>query len=57
MLVAPDALDRLVAQLWATSAGGNMNLLLGFTVLAFKRYLDITLVGHRCSPYGDTITR
>jgi hypothetical protein len=57
MLVAPDALDRLVAQLWATSAGGNMNLLLGFTVLAFNRYLDITLVGHRCSPYGDTITR
>jgi hypothetical protein len=46
MSVAPDAWDRLVVYLWAASAGSNMNLLLGFTVLAFNRYLDITLVGH-----------
>jgi hypothetical protein len=49
MLVAPDAWDGLVAHLCATSAGNNMNLLLGFTVLAFHRHHDETLVGHRCS--------
>ncbi len=49
MPVAPDAWDRLVAHLWAISAGGNMNLLFDFTVLAFHRHHDIALVGYRCS--------
>ena len=49
MIVAVDALNRLVPHLCAVSAGGNMNLLLGFTALAFHRHHDETLVGHRCS--------
>jgi hypothetical protein len=49
MLVAPDAWDGLVAHLSDSSSGGNMNLLPGFTVLAFHRHHDETLVGHRCS--------
>jgi hypothetical protein len=47
MIVAPDALNRLVAHLGESSMGGNMNLLLGLTVLAFHRHNDIELVGHR----------
>ena len=47
MIVAHDALNRLVAHLCESSAGGNMNLLLGFTVLAFHRHNDIAVVGHR----------
>jgi hypothetical protein len=47
MLVAPDAWNRLVMHLCAASPGGNMNLLLGFAVLAFHHHNDIPLVGHR----------
>ena len=47
MIVAVDAWNRLVPHLCAFSAGGNMNLLLGFTALAFHRHHDIVLVGHR----------
>ncbi len=46
MIVAVDALNRLVPHLCAVSASGNMNLLLGFTALAFHRHHDIPLVGH-----------
>ena len=49
MIVAHDALNRLVAHLCESSTGGNMNLLFGLTVLAFHRHNDIELVGHRCS--------
>src|ERR1019366_6497504 len=47
MIVAPDALNRLVAHLCESSMGGNMNLLLSFTAWAFHRHNDIGLVGHR----------
>jgi hypothetical protein len=47
MIVAVDALNRLVPHLCAVSAGGNMNLLFDFTVLAFHSHHDIALVGHR----------
>ena len=47
MIVAVDALNCLVPHLCAVSAGGNMNLLFDFTVLAFHRHRDIVLVGHR----------
>jgi hypothetical protein len=47
LIVAPDASNHLVAHLCAASAGGNMNLLLGFAGLAFHRHHDIALVGHR----------
>ena len=47
MIVAPDALNRLVAHLCESSTGGNMNLLLGLTVFAFHCHNDIGLVGHR----------
>jgi len=50
MIVAVDALNRLVPHLCAVSAGGNMNLLFGFTVLAFHHHHEIALVGHRRSP-------
>jgi hypothetical protein len=49
LIVAHDALNRLVAHLCESSTGGNMNLLFGLTVLAFHRHNDIELVGHRCS--------
>jgi len=47
MLAATDAYNRLIAHLSNSSRGGNMDLLLGFTVLAFHRHDDIVLVGHR----------
>jgi transcriptional regulator with XRE-family HTH domain len=47
MIVAVDALNRLVPHLCAVSAGGNTNLLFDFTVSAFHRHHDIALVGHR----------
>jgi hypothetical protein len=47
MIVAVDALNRLVPHLCAVSTGGNMNLLFDFTVLAFHRHHDKVLVGHR----------
>jgi hypothetical protein len=34
-----------------------MNLLLGFTVLAFHRHHDIALVGHRCFSTWSILTR
>ena len=49
IIVAPEALNRLVAHLCESGTGGNMNLLLGLTVLAFHSHYDIGLVGHRCS--------
>jgi hypothetical protein len=47
MIVAPDALNRLVAHLCESGTGGDMNLLLGLTAWAFHRHNDIELVGHR----------
>jgi hypothetical protein len=47
MVVAPDALNPLVAHLCESSTGGNMNLLLGLTAWAFDRHNDIAVVGHR----------
>jgi hypothetical protein len=46
MFVAHDALNRVVAHFRDSSAGGNMNLLLGLTAWAFQRHDDIVLVGH-----------
>jgi hypothetical protein len=57
MLVATDAWNCLVAHLSDSSLGGNMNLLLGFTVLAFHRHHDIVLVGHRRSSKRRILTR
>jgi hypothetical protein len=58
MVVAPDALNPLVAHLCESSMGGNMNLLLGLTELAFHRHDDIGLVGHRgASTRGSTAPR
>jgi len=57
MIVAVDALNRLLPHLCAVSAGGNMNLLLGFTVLAFNHYHDKVLVGHRRSSRRRILTR
>jgi len=57
MIVAVDALNCLVPHLCAVSAGGNMNLLLGFTVLAFHRHHDKMLVGHRRSSKRRILTR
>src|SRR6202171_3880325 len=47
----PDAFYRLADHpLCNTNSGGNMNLLLGFTVLAFHCHHDVTLAArHRCS--------
>lgn len=47
MIVAPEALNRVVAHLREPCTGGNMNLLLSFTGWAFHRHHDKTLVGHR----------
>jgi hypothetical protein len=57
MIVAVDALNCLVPHLCAVSAGGNMNLLLAFTVLAFNRHHDKMLVGHRRSSKRRILTR
>ena len=56
MIVAPDALNRLVANL--SDSSSNMNLLLSFTGWAFHRHHDIRLVGlDRLTPTPDFITR
>jgi len=57
MIVAVDALNRLVPHLCTVSAGGNMNLLFDSTVLAFHRHHDIALVGHRRSSKRRILTR
>jgi len=57
MTVAVDALNRLVAHLCAVGAGGNMNPLIGFTVLAFHRHHDIAIVGHRCASVARILPR
>src|ERR1017187_4311780 len=48
MIVAPEALNRLVAHLCESGTGGNMNLLLSFTAWAFHLHNDIEVVGHGC---------
>ena len=61
MSVAPDASNRLIAHLWESGTGSNMNLLLSFTAWAFHCHHDIALVGHRrvsmrilpCARYGS----
>ena len=58
MIVAPDALNRLVAYLSDSSTGANMNFLLCFTVLAFHRNHDIALAArHRCFSSHRIMTR
>jgi len=63
MIVAPDALNHLVAHLCESSTGGDMNPLLGLTMLAFHRHNDIGLVGHwwysvrRISPENPSAPR
>ena len=48
--LTPEAFNRLADHLSDdSSAGADMNLLLGFTEFAFHRHHDIALVGHRCS--------
>jgi hypothetical protein len=49
MIVAPDALNRLVAYRFKTRMSGEVNLLLGFTVSTFHPHNDIALVGHPSS--------
>jgi hypothetical protein len=45
--LTPEAFNRLADHFSDDSnAGGNMNLLLGLTMLAFHRHDDVTLVGH-----------
>ena len=47
IIVALEALNRLVAHQCGSGAGINMNLLLSFTTWAFQRNHNIALVGHR----------
>jgi hypothetical protein len=56
-MVVPGAGNRLVAHMCAASAAGNMNVLFGLTMLAFHRYHDIALVGHRCSSIRRILKR
>jgi len=56
MIVAPEALNRLVAHLRESGTGGNMNLLLSFTTWAFHRHYNVTLDGHRRDSAADSTT-
>jgi hypothetical protein len=56
IIVAIDALNRLVAHLCAASAGGNMNFLLGFTVFTFNWHHDNTFVRHLVLRVADSTT-
>ena len=47
MIAARDALNRPVVNLYESSTGRNMNLLLGFAGWAFHRHHNIAFVGHR----------
>src|ERR1700690_3635094 len=57
MIVAHDALNRLVAYLCDSGTDSNMNRLLGFTVLAFHRRDHIALVSHRWFLYAGGFYR
>ena len=47
VLLAVNTPDHLMAHLCTASTYSDMDLLFSFTVLAFNRHNDVTLVGHR----------
>src|ERR1700722_18241387 len=51
MIAAPDALNHLVAHLFESSAGSNVNFLLSLAGWAFQRHHNIPLVSHRWASY------